>query len=116
MKKVNVQILIPTYDLFGEKTAVDTFGIIKGDYLYIPQTDAACPCSEYELSERLNGGDSLDILEEYDLLIVPCMRVELSDQRVEKVGIHGETVYRFIMDDDFRSEYKIGQLPKDICC
>ncbi len=116
MKKVNVQILIPTYSIFDEMSAVNTQAVLDKGYLYIPQTDAACKYSEEELRERLDEEDSLDLMEEFEYEFIPAMKIPVADLRVGKVGIHGKPFYHFILDDEMKSEYRVDKPSKDICC
>lgn len=114
--KVNVQILIPTYSIFDELSAVNTEAVLKDGCLYISQTDAACKFSEEELRERLDEDDSLDIREEYEYEFIPALKIPVDDLRVSKVGIHGKPFYQFILDDEMKAEYRVDNPQEDICC
>ena len=114
--KVNVQILIPTYSIIDELSAVNTEAVLKDGCLYISQTDAACKFSEEELRERLDEDDSLDIREEYDYQFIPALKIPVDDLRVSKVGIHGKKFYQFILDDEMKAEYRVDDPQEDICC
>ena len=114
--KVNVQILIPTYSIFDELSAVNTEAVLKDGCLYISQTDAACKFSEEELRERLDEDDSLDIREEYDYQFIPALKIPVDDLRVSKVGIHGKKFDQFILDDEMKAEYRVDDPQEDICC
>lgn len=114
--KVNVQILIPTYDIFGEMSAVNTEAVLQGGCLFIQQTDAACKYSEEELRERLDEEDAPDMVEEYEYQFIPALKVPIDDLRVSTVGIHGKKFYQFILDDDMKAEYRVDDPQEDICC
>lgn len=116
MKKVNVQILIPTYSIFDEMSAVNTEAVLKDGCLYISPTDAACKYSEEELRERLDEEDSLDLIEEFEYQFIPALKVPIEDLRVSTVGIHGKKFYQFILDDEMKAEYRVDDPQEDICC
>ena len=114
--KVNVQILMTTYSIFDELSAVNTEAVLKDGCLYISQTDAACKFSEEELRERLDEEDSLDLIEEYEYEFIPALKIPVDDLRVSKVGIHGKPFYQFILDDEMKAEYRVDNPQEDICC
>ncbi len=114
MKKVQVQILIPTNDVFGETIPVMVTGIIRGNELFISQTDAACPCSEDELRDRIANGDSASVAEEYRDYLVPSMKIDLDDPRIGIVGIKGKRTYQFVLDDEFKNGYRVDRMPNGI--
>lgn len=111
MKKVQVQILIPTNDIFGDTNPVTVTGVVRGNELFISQTDVACHCSEDELRDRIANGDSAEVAEEYRNNLIPSMKIDLDDPRIGIIGIKGKQTYQFVLDDEFKNGYRVDRMP-----